>query len=88
MDRATHVYPYISKMKDDTIIETEEPDFSIILDESHNWDQFIYGHIQQEIPKDIPNSSKVRRDDQLFGCQYAQWYYDGEISDVDHTPHQ
>ena len=38
-------------------IRVEEPSFSKLLDDTYNWDHFIYGKVNEEIPKDIPEPS-------------------------------
>ena len=38
-------------------IRVEEPSFSKLPDDTYNWDHYIYGKVNEEIPKDIPEPS-------------------------------
>ena len=38
-------------------IRVEESSFSKLLDDAHNWYHSMYGKVNEEIPKDIPEPS-------------------------------
>ena len=55
LDRAKHVYGYLMRFREATIrINTEEPDFSELPVQNHDWSYSVYGDVKELIPSDAP----------------------------------
>ena len=50
-----HIYGYQYKLKDAEIcVHTQEPDYSNVQEEEHEWAKSVYGDVSKIIPKDVP----------------------------------
>jgi hypothetical protein len=36
-------------------VETEEPDFSVLPVQEYDWSEIVYGNVQEEIARDLPD---------------------------------
>ena len=57
LDRAKCICGYIAKMKHAVLrFRTGLPDFSDLPDPQHDWEQSVYGNVQEIIPPDAPEA--------------------------------
>jgi hypothetical protein len=49
------IYGYLSKMQHDSIrVRTEEPDYTDLPDNAHDWTFSVYGNVTEPLPTDAP----------------------------------
>ena len=55
LERIKRLYGYLAKTKHFAIrYRTKEPDFSHLPNQEYEWTRTVYGHVREEITKDIP----------------------------------
>ena len=55
LDRAKRMYSYLAKMRHSTIrVRTDEPDYSGLPEQDHDWMYTAYGNVKEQIPHDMP----------------------------------
>ena len=75
LKRCKCIYTYLSKMRHAVIrVQTEEPDFSALLDITYNWAQSVYGNVKEVIPEDCPKP--LGKHVTLSHCVDANSYHD------------
>jgi hypothetical protein len=57
INRLKRIYGYLLKMKHDSIrIRTDEPDFSDLPDNVHDWTYSVYGQVEELLPEGAPET--------------------------------
>jgi len=55
LDRVKRIYGYLSKFPTGSIrVRTDEPDYSQMVDEKHDWMYTVYGNVNELVPEDAP----------------------------------
>jgi hypothetical protein len=55
LERLKHIYGYLRRFKSAAIrVSVDKPDFRTLPIQEFDWAEAVYGKVQKEIPKDIP----------------------------------
>jgi hypothetical protein len=55
LERLKHIYGYLRRFKSAEIrVRVDDPDFSTLPIQEFDWAETVYGKVQEEIPRDIP----------------------------------
>jgi hypothetical protein len=81
LDCVKRTYGYLSQFKDASLrIRTDEPDFSSIPDQEHDWMYTVYGNIEELLPTDAPPplGKMVRKHTTLMRISFMTWLQDDQ----------
>ena len=57
LERLQWIYTYVIRTKDyATSLRVTEPDYSYLPEQNFDWTHTVYGHVQEIIPNDFPDT--------------------------------